>query len=69
MQKKCELYDRYCISCGECDVCDLDANKKCNNCGKCLEDSIEEYRTLNIDQYVKIAEEKELVKKSKKLTT
>ena len=35
--KKCVLYDRDCIDCGECDVCDLDPNKICDNCGKCAE--------------------------------
>ncbi|MBQ7408380.1 MAG: hypothetical protein IJW13_03815 [Clostridia bacterium] len=33
---KCVLYDRDCIDCGECDICDLDKNKICDNCGKCL---------------------------------
>ncbi len=36
-KKQCELYDRECIDCGECDICDLDANKICDNCGKCIE--------------------------------
>jgi len=35
--EKCELYDRVCIECGECDRCDLDPNKVCDSCGKCLE--------------------------------
>ena len=33
----CELYDRECIECGECDRCDLDPNKICDSCGKCIE--------------------------------
>ena len=66
MQKKCVLYERDCISCGECDMCDLDSSKKCNNCEKCLDDGIEEFRSLNIDEYIKIAEEKDIVKRSKK---
>ena len=33
----CVLYDRECIGCLECETCDLDANKVCNNCGKCIE--------------------------------
>ena len=32
-----ELYDRECIGCMECEICDLDSNKICDNCGKCLE--------------------------------
>ncbi len=35
--EKCELYDRDCIECGECDRCDLDKNKICDSCGKCIE--------------------------------
>jgi hypothetical protein len=66
MKKKCVLYEKDCISCGECDMCDLDSNKKCNNCEKCLDDGIEEFRSLNIEEYIKIAEEKDIVKKSKK---
>ena len=35
--QKCVLYDRDCIGCMECEMCDLDPNKICDNCGKCLE--------------------------------
>ena len=34
----CVLYDRLCTKCGECEMCDLDPSKKCDNCGKCLEE-------------------------------
>ncbi len=30
--KMCVLYDRVCIGCGECDRCDLDPEKICDNC-------------------------------------
>ena len=33
----CVLYDRECIGCLECETCDLDPNKVCDNCGKCIE--------------------------------
>lgn len=51
--KKCVLYDRACIECGECNVCDLDPGKICDNCGKCIglgggEDA-PEYRALKVD--------------------
>ena len=36
-EKQCVLYDRPCTDCGECDVCDLDPEKICDNCGKCLD--------------------------------
>lgn len=35
--KKCVLYERDCIECGECNICDLDPQKICDNCGKCIE--------------------------------
>lgn len=34
---ECVLYDRVCVGCGECDYCDLEPDKICDNCGKCLE--------------------------------
>ncbi len=37
IMKKCILYDRGCIDCGECNICDLDSSKICDNCGKCIE--------------------------------
>lgn len=37
LTKDCVLYERECIDCGECDVCDLDSEKICDNCGKCLD--------------------------------
>ena len=41
MEKKlgqeCVLYDRECTGCLECETCDLDPNKVCDNCGKCIE--------------------------------
>lgn len=44
---KCVLYDRDCIGCGECEFCDLDPLKICDNCGKCLE--IEDCASIKID--------------------
>lgn len=35
-RKHCVLYERECIECGECNVCDLDPGKVCDNCGKCI---------------------------------
>lgn len=47
--KKCVLYDRDCINCGECDMCDLDPNKICDNCGKCI--NLEtDYAEIKIDK-------------------
>jgi len=35
-RRRCVLYDRECIECGECNICDLDPSKICDNCGKCI---------------------------------
>ena len=40
--QECILYDRICTECGECMMCDLDPTKKCDNCGKCLEEYMPE---------------------------
>ena len=37
MNRSCVLYDRECIGCGECDRCDLDPDKICDNCMKCVQ--------------------------------
>ena len=37
MFKQCVLYDRACTECGACNMCDLDPQKVCDNCGKCIE--------------------------------
>jgi hypothetical protein len=51
MSKECELYDRECINCGECEFCDLDPKKKCDNCGKCFINE-GDYRTLDVLKYI-----------------
>lgn len=53
MVKKCILdEDKFCNECGDCDFCDLNPFKKCDNCGRCLEDGDKEYRELKIDSVV-----------------
>ena len=49
MKKECILYDRECINCGECDICDLDPKKICDNCGKCIEVT-DKYAEIKIDE-------------------
>jgi hypothetical protein len=49
--KKCVLYDRDCIECGECDRCDLDPDKICDNCMKCVNGD-DEYRSILIDKVI-----------------
>ncbi len=46
-EERCVLYDRECIHCGECEMCDLDPLKICDNCGKCLE--VKDYATIAVD--------------------
>lgn len=51
MKKECVLYNRECIGCGECDRCDLDNGKICDNCGKCIETG-REYNEIKIDKII-----------------
>ena len=54
--QKCVLYDRDCIVCLECEMCDLDPNKVCDNCGKCL--NIQDFATIKIDKVITEKQEK-----------
>lgn len=47
---KCVLYDRDCIGCLECEMCDLDPDKVCDNCGKCLD--IKDFVSIKIDKII-----------------
>ena len=47
---KCLLYDRDCIECYECEICDLDPEKICDNCGKCLD--IKDDAVILIDKII-----------------
>ena len=46
--RQCVLYDRECIGCGECDRCDLDPDKICDNCMKCVKGD-QDYNGILID--------------------
>lgn len=48
-RKQCVLYDRECIECGECNMCDLDPSKICDNCGKCIGMDGSDYRAIRVD--------------------
>lgn len=52
MSKECILYDRPCINCMECQFCDLDPTKICDNCEKCLDLENKKYSQLKIDEIV-----------------
>ncbi len=47
MAKQCFLYDRECIDCGECLRCDLDPDKICDNCMRCVGGDAD-YRAITI---------------------
>lgn len=49
-RKTCVLYERECIDCGECEICDLNPLKICDNCGKCLE--IHDDAIIKIDKII-----------------
>jgi hypothetical protein len=54
---ECVLYDRECIGCLECETCDLDPNKVCDNCGKCIE--MPDVASIKIDKIYMNPEEYE----------
>ena len=60
-QKECVLYDRVCIGCGECDRCDLDPEKICDNCMRCVRGE-SEYRAIAVED---IQLESEYLRKQK----
>ena len=51
--KKCVLEDKRCVSCGECDRCDLNPNKICDNCEKCLPYVEADMLEIQIDEIIK----------------
>lgn len=52
-RKLCVLDDsHFCIDCGECNRCDLDPNKTCDNCMRCLKTSGADYLAVEIDEII-----------------
>ena len=49
--KNCILYDRECTDCKECEKCDINPEKICDNCGKCIE-SVDDFRAVKIDRII-----------------
>lgn len=47
--EECVLEDRPCTECGECDLCDLDPGKLCDNCCLCLEFPDRDFAKIMID--------------------
>ena len=50
-KKDCILYDRPCTDCGECDMCELDPTKRCDNCMRCVQGNAEN-RAVYIDRVI-----------------
>jgi len=50
-KKECVLMDRECTDCGECDICDIDPNKICDNCCACI-DKGADYNSIEIDEII-----------------
>ena len=50
LKKQCVLEDRECTGCGECDRCDLDPNKICDNCMKCVKTDAE-FRAIVVEDF------------------
>lgn len=50
--KYCVLEEgKVCTDCGECDVCDLDPNKICDNCCKCIESGKKDFSELKLSDF------------------
>ncbi len=48
--RECVLYDRECNGCMECEICDLNPNKICDNCGKCI--NMQDDAVIKIDAII-----------------
>lgn len=62
VQKKCLLYeDRLCVECGECTRCDLNPDKICDNCMKCLNQSDADFSSIEIDEVFETTEVPDII--------
>ena len=50
-KNECVLMDRECIDCGQCDICDLDDTKICDDCCKCI-DTDSDFKGVYIDNII-----------------
>jgi hypothetical protein len=51
MAKECVLdAAKECNDCGECEICDLDQNKICDNCCRCLGDA--DYNAVEVTEII-----------------
>ncbi|HBV85653.1 hypothetical protein [Desulfosporosinus sp.] len=54
----CILEDRVCTECGDCDVCDLDPTKQCDDCCQCIKTPEGDYAEIEIDDVLLNTEDK-----------
>lgn len=59
----CVFENPECNHCGECEKCDLDATKRCDNCCTCINNQSDDMRTI-IVRKDKIEAEKLQVKRN-----
>lgn len=53
MSKKiCVLEQKSCVDCGECNICDVDKTKICDNCEKCLPEITADKFEIIIDEII-----------------
>ena len=53
MEKHCILdEERRCVDCGDCLTCDLDPEKLCDNCMRCVQKSNADYLAIEIDEVI-----------------
>lgn len=58
MEKMCILDERKkCNECGNCDICDLNPDKICDNCGKCINMENGEGKDILIDKIIEDPDE------------
>lgn len=50
-KKECVLAEKECTDCGECNLCDLDPGKVCDNCCACIEQGVD-YKSIEIDEII-----------------
>lgn len=48
--QRCVLYERECTGCLECEICDLNPDKICDNCGLCLD--FQDDAVIKIDKII-----------------
>jgi hypothetical protein len=58
MNKLCVFNSKkLCSDCNQCNSCDLDSSRICDNCGKCLELEGADMKAINIDEIKENGEE------------